>query len=338
MGTLLLFTGLTLLSFSATGDAAGSAAGGGRLDLTTADGTVRLAGIILGPFSIVVMAYALGMYLWRSRQISRRDASVRYDDRLGPTVLVVVLLFAASACVAIALSRWALPKSGAGAPPQPPAGAADALGSMSKRMPHSDGGSPSWAKALSPEKPPKQPPSGGSSGKRHQAANASDAQTAAPAGGGEKAPALQRVVTSMARAGFSTRDSPLGDSLAAGGSGGGAAARAGDPSAAAVRPPPPPPCLGPDAGLSFGPFALPTGLVRQRGTPQPCGYWGQLTENICGQRITPHRRFSRLASSSPAVPSRCSCRRPWGRTRPRGRAPARRSKHRCGCPSRSRTS
>jgi uncharacterized membrane protein YidH (DUF202 family) len=43
--------------------------------------------------AIAVVTYAMGMFLWRAAMI-RKHRAVRYDDRLGPTVLCGLLLVA----------------------------------------------------------------------------------------------------------------------------------------------------------------------------------------------------------------------------------------------------
>lgn len=45
--------------------------------------------------AIAIVVYAMGMFLWRAAKIRQRRA-VRYDDRLGPTILCG-LLFVATA-------------------------------------------------------------------------------------------------------------------------------------------------------------------------------------------------------------------------------------------------
>ncbi|KAJ2814938.1 hypothetical protein FBU31_007111 [Coemansia sp. 'formosensis'] len=40
-----------------------------------------------------VMVYALVLFQWRAERIRQRDAGP-YDDRIGPTILVVVLIAA----------------------------------------------------------------------------------------------------------------------------------------------------------------------------------------------------------------------------------------------------
>lgn len=43
--------------------------------------------------AIALVIYAMGMFLWRAAMIRKRRA-VRYDDRLGPTVLCGLLFIA----------------------------------------------------------------------------------------------------------------------------------------------------------------------------------------------------------------------------------------------------
>jgi len=46
--------------------------------------------------AIALVVYAMGMFLWRAAMIRKRRA-VRYDDRLGPTVLCGLLFVAVGA-------------------------------------------------------------------------------------------------------------------------------------------------------------------------------------------------------------------------------------------------
>jgi len=46
--------------------------------------------------AIALVVYAMGMFLWRAAMIRKRRA-VRYDDRLGPTVLCLLLFIAVGA-------------------------------------------------------------------------------------------------------------------------------------------------------------------------------------------------------------------------------------------------
>jgi uncharacterized membrane protein YidH (DUF202 family) len=46
--------------------------------------------------AIALVIYAMCMFLWRAAMIRKRRA-VRYDDRIGPTVLCCLLLFAVAA-------------------------------------------------------------------------------------------------------------------------------------------------------------------------------------------------------------------------------------------------
>ena len=43
--------------------------------------------------AIAIVVYSMGMFLWRAAMIRKRRA-VRYDDRVGPTVLCGLLLIA----------------------------------------------------------------------------------------------------------------------------------------------------------------------------------------------------------------------------------------------------
>lgn len=55
--------------------------------------SLQVTGALLAPVSIVLVAYALGMYRARTWRILRRDA-VRYDDQCGPAMLTALLLVA----------------------------------------------------------------------------------------------------------------------------------------------------------------------------------------------------------------------------------------------------
>ena len=46
--------------------------------------------------AISAVFYAMGIFLWRAAMIRKRRA-VRYDDRIGPTVLCMLLLLAVAA-------------------------------------------------------------------------------------------------------------------------------------------------------------------------------------------------------------------------------------------------
>ncbi|KAJ1722347.1 hypothetical protein LPJ53_003215 [Coemansia erecta] len=61
--------------------------------LNFGDRTGRIAGAAFTVISMGVMVYALMLFQWRAERIRRREAGP-YDDRTGPTVLVVVLISA----------------------------------------------------------------------------------------------------------------------------------------------------------------------------------------------------------------------------------------------------
>ncbi|KAJ1813906.1 hypothetical protein LPJ75_002989, partial [Coemansia sp. RSA 2598] len=52
-----------------------------------------IAGAAFTLVAMFVMVYALMLFQWRAERIRQRDAGP-YDDRRGPTVLVVVLISA----------------------------------------------------------------------------------------------------------------------------------------------------------------------------------------------------------------------------------------------------
>lgn len=388
VGTLLLFTGLTLLSFSVksddSADVVGSGSGthapsaatgdGGHLLPLTAERTQRFAGMIMGPFAIVIMAYALGMYLWRNRQISRRDPAARYDECVGPTLLVIVLLFVASACVGIALSRWALPTqadfagggSGGGA-------AAAAHNKTSKHLRESaaaaapsvtelalssatafaaDGSAQRQQQAVDwwPQPPQASevsqptapgPTSADNSGVPSAAAAAPDGLSASR--GAEAAAALvpdvrllqpseQLSVVPLALTPQQPSD-PSGSAAsgtalnAAGGAVGSPGVRT-SAAAGQFRPPPPPACSAPVPGLTFGPFALPSGMVRGvrlillpfscivcRCISAPSSVFVNVLRCF-NTKSSLRRRSFRPERSLPAAPSRSSLPRPRTSTTP----------------------
>ncbi|KAJ1642396.1 hypothetical protein LPJ64_005761 [Coemansia asiatica] len=61
--------------------------------LNFGDRTGRIAGAVFTVISMMVMVYALMLFQWRAERIRRREAGP-YDDRIGPTVLVIVLIAA----------------------------------------------------------------------------------------------------------------------------------------------------------------------------------------------------------------------------------------------------
>ena len=62
-----------------------------------------VGGAVLAPVSVAFMGYALWTYLWRARRIARREPSARYDDIVGPTVLVLVLVIVSAVAVFVAI-------------------------------------------------------------------------------------------------------------------------------------------------------------------------------------------------------------------------------------------
>ncbi|KAJ1674530.1 hypothetical protein EV182_003095 [Spiromyces aspiralis] len=61
--------------------------------LNFGDTTSRIAGFVFTTISMVVMLYALFLFQWRAERIRRRDPNP-YDDRVGPTFLVIALFAA----------------------------------------------------------------------------------------------------------------------------------------------------------------------------------------------------------------------------------------------------
>ncbi|KAJ2706687.1 hypothetical protein H4R19_004989, partial [Coemansia spiralis] len=61
--------------------------------LNFGDRTGKIAGAAFTVIAMLVMVYALTLFQWRAERIRRRDAGP-YDDRVGPTILVVVLISA----------------------------------------------------------------------------------------------------------------------------------------------------------------------------------------------------------------------------------------------------
>jgi len=80
----------TLLSWYEAGIVIG-AIGAGLLNF--GDDVAIKAGFGFTFVAVAVVMYAMGKFLWRSAMI-RKHRAVQYDDRIGPTVLVI-LLFAA---------------------------------------------------------------------------------------------------------------------------------------------------------------------------------------------------------------------------------------------------
>ncbi|KAJ2846851.1 hypothetical protein IWW36_004149 [Coemansia brasiliensis] len=61
--------------------------------LNFGDSTGKIAGAAFTVIAMLVMVYALMLFQWRAERIRRRESGP-YDDRIGPTVLVVVLISA----------------------------------------------------------------------------------------------------------------------------------------------------------------------------------------------------------------------------------------------------
>ncbi|KAJ2083669.1 hypothetical protein H4R24_000627 [Coemansia sp. RSA 988] len=61
--------------------------------LNFGDKTGKIAGAAFTVIAMFVMVYALMLFQWRAERIRRREAGP-YDDRIGPTILVVVLISA----------------------------------------------------------------------------------------------------------------------------------------------------------------------------------------------------------------------------------------------------
>lgn len=61
------------------------------------------AGAVLAPCSILVIIYALAVYIWRQRVIARRDPTARYDDLVGPPILVALILAVCVTSIVIAI-------------------------------------------------------------------------------------------------------------------------------------------------------------------------------------------------------------------------------------------
>lgn len=61
--------------------------------LNFGDRTGEISGMIFTVVAMLFMLYALFLYQWRAHKIRNRDPGP-YDDRIGPTVLVLVLFSA----------------------------------------------------------------------------------------------------------------------------------------------------------------------------------------------------------------------------------------------------
>ncbi|KAI9104854.1 VTC domain-containing protein [Phlyctochytrium arcticum] len=61
--------------------------------LNFGDKVGQISGLVFTLLAMMFMVYALFLYQWRAQKIRNRDAGP-YDDRVGPTVLVIALFFA----------------------------------------------------------------------------------------------------------------------------------------------------------------------------------------------------------------------------------------------------
>ncbi|KAI8902911.1 hypothetical protein BC833DRAFT_571089 [Globomyces pollinis-pini] len=64
--------------------------------LNFGDAVGQIAGVMFTVVAMMFMFYALFLFQWRADKIRNRDAGP-YDDRVGPSVLVLVLFLAISA-------------------------------------------------------------------------------------------------------------------------------------------------------------------------------------------------------------------------------------------------
>jgi uncharacterized membrane protein YidH (DUF202 family) len=104
ISVLILFTSLSLVTNvelsggpTARGNSSGSAWELGSHG--------QLAGAVLAPVPCLFIMYALWTYLWRAARIARREPSARYDDRYGPTCLVLLLLAVVVTSITLALGQ-----------------------------------------------------------------------------------------------------------------------------------------------------------------------------------------------------------------------------------------
>lgn len=84
---LLVFTSLALLATSTAVQASGSV----NPNLKQMAGGVQLCGAILAPAAVLVMIYAMWRYYWRISRITRPDENARFEDTVGPLILVGAL-------------------------------------------------------------------------------------------------------------------------------------------------------------------------------------------------------------------------------------------------------
>lgn len=67
--------------------------GVGTTMISIGDGDAWLCGSILALVAVVFSLYALNLWYWRSQRIYTYDANP-YDDRYGPTVLIIMYIIA----------------------------------------------------------------------------------------------------------------------------------------------------------------------------------------------------------------------------------------------------
>ena len=103
---LVIFTALSLLTGTFSGGGGmPSGSGGGTSQSFASRRGAALVGAILAPIGIAFMGYALYTYVWRARMIARRQL-VRYDDQVGPFVLVFGLITAVIAGYVIIITSF----------------------------------------------------------------------------------------------------------------------------------------------------------------------------------------------------------------------------------------
>jgi len=122
IAVLLLFAGLSLMdgaSFSSLSTpmpvrqapGLGNPAGNNGTDGTGSNAdrfmSHKITGIVIVPVSLVFMVYALLQYRHRAYKLMKREA-IRYDDQIGPIMLVLFLLFASIAAFSLSLHSMSL--------------------------------------------------------------------------------------------------------------------------------------------------------------------------------------------------------------------------------------
>ena len=112
-----------LLGFAGSPAAAQHGGGGGGPSHSSAAVLVEVIALILLPVAVLMCAYALVVFVWRSKAIAKKQVGY-IDDRFGPLALSWVVIAALSAILVVSMVDFAksLAPSGPGpdSPPSPP--------------------------------------------------------------------------------------------------------------------------------------------------------------------------------------------------------------------------